>query len=455
MSRQTVLAAVLAALREVPEDLRPPKVAVACSGGLDSMVLLRAMIEARELGLVSSLSALHVNHGLHPQADLWQRQVESFCQRFDVVFRTASVGLDASGGNIEARAREARYTALVALSNPEEVICLAHHAQDQVETILLRWLRGAGASGLSGMARWSSRRGRHLARPLLSLNKETLKAAADDWNLPRVEDPSNDDITFERNYLRHRVLPLLRQRWPALDRSVAASSALLGEQASLLEEIAGEDLDKCSERGSLLLSVLRGLSPQRQSNLLACWLRKHGREVPSRRWLQTTVAELAQLAPDNHWRKDVAGIQLLVGQGRLYLMPDNWKQVWEAAWSREPPPLWRGESSVSVGARVEVEGEPGLPSAWVLRPLIALEDGPRRLQTAPGGPHKSLKKVFQEHAVPWLFRPFWPCASGHGGHLLLGLGWSGSWDKPVLEAGMRSGVVWLSEFGELERFEKR
>ena len=202
----------------------PPRLTVAFSGGLDSTVLLAALCR---LGLAASVRAVHVDHGLHPESAQWSAHCAATAAAFGAEFAAVRVAVDrASRQGLEAAAREVRYRALGELLAPGEWLLTAHHGDDQLETLLLRLLRGTGVRGLRGIIAFGPFAAGSLGRPLLKFTREQLRAQALAWNLPWLEDPSNREPRHDRNYLRLQVLPALLARWP----EAAHSAERLAEQ---------------------------------------------------------------------------------------------------------------------------------------------------------------------------------------------------------------------------------
>ncbi|HEV2320748.1 MAG TPA: tRNA lysidine(34) synthetase TilS, partial [Gammaproteobacteria bacterium] len=229
---------------------------VALSGGLDSMVLLTALAVERG-GLPGELRALHVHHGLHPKADEWQRHCEVACASLGIPLEIRRVEVHpATGESLEAVARERRYAAFREVVGADDLLLLAQHADDQLETFLLQALRGAGVRGLAAMPESASFSGLKLARPLLAYGRAELEAWARQQGLSWVEDPSNADTGFDRNYLRHEVLPRLKQRWPAAAETVSRSARLAAEADGLLKELAAEDTARFRASETLPLKAL-------------------------------------------------------------------------------------------------------------------------------------------------------------------------------------------------------
>lgn len=256
---------------------------VAFSGGLDSHVLLHALSRLRRAHTLR-LSAIHVNHGLHPHADDWARHCLQVCAALDVECRVERVhvtGIREHG--LEAAARGARYACLAGHVGPADVLLTAHQRDDQAETVLLQLLRGTGVHGLAAMpeiARFS--RGR-LARPLLEFSRAQLQAYAQAENLHWIEDPSNRNERLARNFLRHQVFPLLESRWPGASEQIARSAGFAAEAAEQLDILAESDWNACRVPDTFALSIaaLRRLPAPRARNLIRYWLRRQGFQAPS------------------------------------------------------------------------------------------------------------------------------------------------------------------------------
>ena len=207
-----------------------PRIVVAYSGGLDSTVLLHLMASRADDAL---LTALHVNHQLHADADEWEQHCRLQCLALGVPLAVQSVAVHEHGDGPEAAARHARYAAFEAQLGDGEALLLAQHLDDQAETLLLRLLRGAGGEGLSGMP-WRRSLGRGwLLRPLLEVPRSALLEYARAHRLQWIEDPSNRSVRFDRNYLRREVMPLLEARWPAYRQTFARAAGHLRQSARL------------------------------------------------------------------------------------------------------------------------------------------------------------------------------------------------------------------------------
>lgn len=262
------------------------RILAAFSGGLDSTVLLHQLVLWREQHPDVTLRAIHIHHGLSPHADSWVRHCEAVCEDWQVPLVVARVTLADSGLGVEAHAREARYRAFAQALLPGEVLATAQHLDDQCETFLLALKRGSGPAGLSAMGKRSPFAGTQLLRPLLGETRETLERWAMQYGLRWIEDESNQDDAYDRNFLRLRALPLLQQRWPHFSASVARSAALCAEQERLLDELLASDLADCiTARGTLQLSPLMAMSDVRRAAIVRRWLARLNAPMPlAMRW---------------------------------------------------------------------------------------------------------------------------------------------------------------------------
>ncbi|MFN3714600.1 MAG: tRNA lysidine(34) synthetase TilS [Alcanivoracaceae bacterium] len=354
MTPDTFSAFLQQALADVPGGL-----VLGVSGGLDSLLLLHGLCRA---GFADRLLAVHVHHGLHPQADQWLDFCADQARQAGVRFAAERITV-VPGGNLEARARQLRRRALIAHVDEGDVLLLAHHRHDQSETLLLRLLRGAGARGLAAMSALRHWQGREIRRPLLDMDRTTLEQLARGWPLHWIEDPANQAECFDRNFLRHRVLPVLRERWPDLDQRVGISAAVLAEQAALLDELAATDLQACDgDQHSLSLLVWAGLSAPRRRNLIHGWLRQRGMRPPSAAQLARIDTELVPASADRQpeivWEDGV----LVRYRERLWLLAPEARQPLEAEahWNpRQQPWLSLGPMRVGVSGGDIALRDPG------------------------------------------------------------------------------------------------
>ncbi len=378
---------------------------VAFSGGCDSLVLLHLMQTLRAR-LSAQLRAVHVHHGLHPRADAWAGHCERVCAALGVPLTVVRVDV-ASGPNLEARARHARYRALTDVLARDGVVLTAHHADDQAETVLLRAMRGSGVTGLAAIPRQRPLPPGKLVRPLLDWSRQQLRAYAEDHGLVWIDDPSNADRTPDRNFLRHAVMPQLRQRWP---RAAAGLGRLAGDAAesdALLEELAR--LDGLADTPRLALSCLQGVSEPRARNLLRHWIRAQGLPLPGRKRLQSGLIMLLTATDDRQPAMVWPGGRIRRYHGTLYLDDGSTLQV-----APDRVPLvalaeqrfpWGRLRVVSGGAlRADLSGGPGL--------MLRFDMLEQRVQPV-GRPRKRLGRLLQEARVPPWQRTGWPLLCRH------------------------------------------
>lgn len=371
------------------------------SGGVDSHVLLHLCARLRTT-LGPAFGAVHVNHGLHPDAGRWAEHCLRICAELDLPCQVIVVdGRPRPGDSLEEAARNARYRALAEWLEPNAAVLMAQHQDDQAETVLLQMLRGAGPAGLSGMAQ-AARLGRgRLLRPLLGVPRETLYDYARRFELVWIDDPYNFDETLDRNYLRHQVLPLLKARWPACARTIARSAQHCAEVQGLVEEVVVPHLDAVVDRtGSLDLRALAALDRPRQRWLLREWLKRQGFRSPQRVFLDRIIDEAAAAAPDRQPRIEWSEGMVCRYRGRLYALRP--KQLpdpdWQAAWDGEAPLALPDNSVLEPGSAI---GRGVAARLWRQgRIEVRYRRGGERCRLPGRCGHRSLKKLFQERGVP-------------------------------------------------------
>jgi tRNA(Ile)-lysidine synthase len=273
---------------------------VALSGGIDSMALLHAM-HALGTQLAARIQAVHVNHGLHPQAAQWAGFCEDACRVLGIPCLVILVDARAlQGQSPEAWAREQRYHAMEEALGEGDMLLTAHHRDDQAETVLLQLLRGAGPRGLAAMPSLNRFGRGWLARPLLDFSREDIHRYASRHGLQWIEDPSNRDVNFDRNYLRHAVIPRLKERWPGLGRTLARAADWQAEAASMLDVLAKQDLNACAGRsdGTLSAAALKTLDEARRRQVIRLWLRDSGLPTPAASHLERIMEDVLHAAWD-------------------------------------------------------------------------------------------------------------------------------------------------------------
>lgn len=415
------------------------------SGGVDSLLLLHLLAP---LAGRPPLHAVHVHHGLYPQADDWVEHCRRACGELGVELTVSRVAVARGGDGEEAEARRARYDAFARLLGPGEVLLLGHHLDDQLETLLMRLLRGAGVDGLAGMPRQRPLGAGRLFRPLLDCRRVQILAEAERLGLHWIDDPSNRDPRLERGFLRQQLLPRLAERWPDYDRRLERSLAHLGQAREVLDDQAASDLSRCDYRPadhSLALPPLAALSRARQHNLLRYWLRQLALPPPpARAWVQWTelLNAGADAAPRWHWE----GAELRRHRQRLYPLqalpePADSPGVWH------PPEPWRAPGMGKLTA-VATRGS-GLRLPVGATCVIRRRRGGERCRPQGRRHSQTLKRLLQEHGLPPWWRQrlplvyvagelaavgdLWVCeghAAGPGE-----AGWLLSWQRPGVPVG--------------------
>ncbi|MBC8022008.1 MAG: tRNA lysidine(34) synthetase TilS, partial [Burkholderiales bacterium] len=310
------------------------------SGGLDSSVLLEVLAEhVAPAGY--KVTALHVNHGLSPNADAWARSCERFCANHGVPLTVQAVRVNASGDGLEAAARTARYATFAA--RPEPYLALAHHLDDQAETVLLQLLRGTGLKGIAAMPELRRLRGTgvQVFRPLLEYSRAQLLAYAESQGLRWIEDESNASTRFERNFLRHDVGPLLDARFPGWREATARLSRHAASANDLLEELA--TLDGVPARPGEPLPLVPGLSAERRANMLRAFFARNAVAMPTEARLAEMSRQLFEARDDARVRIDHAGIAVVRHKDTVLIernlgpvaLPTARAEPWRVAWRRE------------------------------------------------------------------------------------------------------------------------
>ena len=391
---------------------------VAFSGGVDSTVLLDAA--ARVLGGRSAegLAAVHVNHGLYPDAGAWEDHCREAAARLGIRLevRRAVVRASPGGGNLEAAARAARYGAIAEVVPRGEPVLLAHHLDDQAETALMRILRGAGPAGMAGMRREVTLRGLRLVRPLLAVPRSEILAYARERRLSWVEDPGNAAAAHDRNHMRRRVLPVVAERWPGAAATLVRLARRSEETAAMLDALGAADLAdaKGEGPGTLNAAAIAALPPPRAANALRTWLlARHRIPPPPRRWLRVLAEEVAAAGSDRRPEAVRAGIWVRRYRGELHTgregVPPRLPE--STGWRIDGEPLELPHGRL---AAVRTVGE-GIAAAR-LPPFVEVRfrRGGERCRPRARGVTKPLKHLMQELGVPPWERGAWPLVFAGG-----------------------------------------
>ena len=400
------------ALSDVLLEHEGRPILVGFSGGLDSSALLHACAESPSLR-ESGLRAIHVHHGLHRDADDWAAHCERICDALEIPLAVIRVSVEGDAGNgPEAAARDARHAAFNDALRDEEALTLAHHRDDQAETFLLRALRASGPDGLAAMRSWRRFGRGWLWRPLLDLPRAQLLAYARENDLRWIEDPGNADSGFDRNFLRHHVMPQLRERWPHVDAAFARGAALSGEAVDLLDEEDARALVDARRDDPRVLGVasLSQLPAARRARVLRRWIAELALPPLPAAGIARIEHELLPAAADR-----IAGF---AWHGALVR---RWRDLLHADWQRPPLPQewtlpWDGREPVRLpdGSVLALEGA----GHFEANLLLGARQGGERI-TLPGRGHShALKHVLQDLGVaPWV-RERLPLLSSPEGTLL-------------------------------------
>jgi tRNA(Ile)-lysidine synthase len=377
------------------------RLALGLSGGLDSVALL-SVLAGLAPGMRFSLRAVHVNHGISPNAGRWAEFCAALCARVGVPLEIAQVDIGPYRDlGLEGAARKARHEVFSHVD--ADFVVLAQHRDDQAETLLLRLLRGAGLRGLAAMPALRPIAGGRakLLRPMLEVARAEIEEFARARGLEWVEDESNADTVRRRNFLRHEVLPAIEGQFPAARSAIARAAGHLTEAGELLDAMAQSDLRDCSEGGAIDVPALLGLGEPRARNVLRYWCDAHGIEPLASARLAELLRQLKQSRVDARTALAAGKWRLLRYRDRLYLRPAA------AAVERGMREVWNGENALpllALGGVLKFKPEEGrglsvarLRSECV---TVRLRRGGERLRLDERRPRRSLKNLFQEQGVP-------------------------------------------------------
>jgi len=366
------------------------RVAVALSGGLDSMVLLDALVRESAARSIA-VSAVHVDHGIAPDSRAWSDFCAEQCAQRGVPFVSHRLELREHRANLEALARRERYALLNSVD--ADAVALAHHADDQAETVLLQLLRGGGPRGLAAMPRFQPARSSSpapaLLRPLLALRRSILDDYARSHALAWIDDPSNDDRHHRRNLIRHEIAPRLAAAFPGYPETLRRAAENQSEASDLLDVLAQLDAESASPDG-LDCARLAALDAPRARNVLRWYLRASGLRTPSRAQLDDMLRQLRSARADAHTTLTLDGAIIGVYRGHVRVHPPP-PPVYTCEWNGEPElrvPGGKARFSPSVGEGFRREAG----AEFTLRTRA----GGERLQLAANRPRRALKKLLQD-----------------------------------------------------------
>ncbi len=403
---------------------------IAYSGGVDSHVLLHLCAQLKNLpsGCSHLFSAVYIDHGLSPNAKKWGQHCQHICFELDIPLTIIEVnGRAENGQSPEAAARTARYQAFAQILKEGEYLLTAQHLDDQAETLLLQLLRGSGTRGLSAMPTIKPFAQGWLCRPMLDDKKQAILAYARQHQLQWVEDESNQEQQFDRNFLRHTILPELEQRWPAAQRNLAKSAQVLGESQYLLDKMAEADLRQVLEDDhkspvytKIALQETRALLEideqqtqfklSRLHNLLRYWIHINHLPLPSRKILEQIVQNVifsrADASPLVRWKRDHFQCELRKYRESVYLinttaqiLPD--RDTLDREYLLLPNQLLH----IPGIGNIEVQSAAGSESQDL---MVRFRRGGERFRKYPQASSTLLKHWFQEQAIPPWERDYIP-----------------------------------------------
>jgi tRNA(Ile)-lysidine synthase len=384
---------------------------LALSGGLDSCVLLHLLVASKKTNLFE-LYALHVHHGLSVNADSWADFCIQQCQLYNVPIQITRVKLNNDSKlGIEATARKLRYDALFNFKLNEitpDLIVTAHHQDDQAETLLLQLFRGAGVKGLSSMAVID--KPKRLIRPLLNVSRQDLHDYALQYNIKWCEDESNDNTQYERNFIRHDVMPVLAIRYPSVKSILARSASHLAEANDLLDALAKIDAESLLKNNSLCLQGLAALFLPRAKNLLRWWFSQNQLSMPNSEHLSEIILQLFNAKPNANINIQIQNLRLKRYQQRAYLHCERVSEPFDMVWNGEP------YLNLPNGGQLHfkhITGS-GLALKYGMTKLrITNRDGGERFKPDVLRPTRTLKHLLQEANIPPWQRDHFPLIYWH------------------------------------------
>lgn len=383
------------------QSLTPAKkFLIAYSGGLDSHVLLHMMSQLSNSSI--QYRAIHIHHGLQKVADDWESHCQRMCDDLNLSLEIKRLGLKVrTGESVEEIARRERYKAFSSSMSNDEFLLTAHHQNDQAETLLLQLFRGAGVKGLAAMPEirqfGSNDRQRKHLRPFLNLTRQFLEEYANYNQLNYIEDPSNQDHRFDRNYLRNNIMPQLRQRWRGIDKTIARSATIQAETLQILNEFAENELGLiCSNFDNTLhIPGLIKHSKAKQNLLIRHWINKSGFVIPSDKKLKHIFSDVINASEDSQPLIEWQGSQIRRFQDKLFLLEplpehDTKSMI---SWV-ENQPLEIPSLSLTLSADDYPHGSSNV--------TVRFRQGGEKIQI-PNRGSISLKNLMQESGVPpWL-----------------------------------------------------
>ena len=396
-------AASLRAALELSVPERASGLVVALSGGADSASLLQAAAALR-LGFRSlPLRAVHIDHGLQASASRFRQACEGLCRQLDVPLHVISVRVHREpGASLEAAARDARYAALAAELKAQECLLTAHHRLDQAETFLLQALRGAGVKGLSAMPPCREfGLGWHV-RPVLDVPREELLKFGADLGVADLTDPMNEDLRFDRSFLRKTIWPMIAGRWPGADTALSRTARHVAQAQEQLDLSAAADVARLRDGEALSVTGLRALTSAKRVNAVRYWLNEAGAEAPSTARLNEALRQVLEAAEDHQPAIVWGGAALRRYRQRLFLTAaDPPRLATSKQWGTREDSIVLGDGLGSLTWRPQIGGlaPDALPPVLLVRRRV----GGETLKPARSADTHTVQHLCQSLGVlPWM-----------------------------------------------------
>ncbi len=420
LNTEFLLAELVRLLGQPDPDWSKQHFVVAYSGGCDSQVLLHLAASAQEELKAAGekpfgLSAIHVHHGLSEHVDEWASFCAQQCMALGIICQIERIDLNS---NSEQAAREGRYAVFERHITPNQVLLTAHHQDDQAETILLRLLRGSGLRGLASVPEQRLlANGQHLLRPLLSMSRSEIEAWAQNQALPWLDDESNGDSSYDRNYLRHHIFPSLKERWPQATKVLARSAHHVGKAQKLLDEYGQEELKRAAltEQVSwldlappLAWASLSALSRPRLIHLIQTWVTAHSVYPLPNAQLNEWLDQVASHQPGNSPELNAKGFSLRYFDAKVHCLSELAEQPASRAW-RPTQPMRIPSLGLSVHAQCDADIHQNLPELHAV-----WRQGGERIRLPKKSHSQSLKKLLQAAHIPPWERDYLPMLSYQG-----------------------------------------
>jgi tRNA(Ile)-lysidine synthase len=379
----------------------PPaaQIYIGYSGGVDSHVLLHLCASINALR--PKITAIYVHHGLQPEADDWAKHCQQTAQTLGVGFKVLRVNAHPNKGESpEEAARNARYTALKTVLAKDDVLLITQHREDQLETVLLQLFRGSGLRGLSGMPARKVFGAGFLLRPLLAIAKQAIDNYAQNYLLTWIEDASNQCNAYDRNFLRNDIVPLLKQRWPALDKTVARTAGHCAEAENLLDKVARQLMSNVigTQFNLLIISRLLSHSDLEQRIIIRHWLHRLGFKMPAVAMIERLQSEILIARNDAAPTITTQQYSLRRYQDNLYCLRHGTATLLTGQWPHEQPSIAITDQRrlICIASSCDLSKE-----RWQHAQIeIRGRQGGEKIRLPYRLGHHNLKKLFQEAFIP-------------------------------------------------------